>query len=153
MNSNTYQGRPCKRGHVGIRYKSNSECLDCLKLRMQNYYPKWYAVNSDKVIKRTKQSRIGKSRAAEAASRRARQKQAQPYWLGVEHLSKIREIYRTCPIGWEVDHIIPLNGKEVCGLHVPWNLQHLPSQENLKKGNRLLPLHQTQGSEPSYPLC
>jgi len=38
----------------------------------------------------------------------------------------------------EVDHIIPLNSKDVCGLHVIWNLQYLPIGANRKKGNKLL---------------
>jgi 5-methylcytosine-specific restriction endonuclease McrA len=39
---------------------------------------------------------------------------------------------------WHVDHIIPLKGKKVSGLHVPTNLQVIPWQENLRKGSRLL---------------
>jgi hypothetical protein len=43
-----------------------------------------------------------------------------PKWA---NLAKIKEIYAKCPQGLEVDHIIPLKGKNVCGLHVENNLQ------------------------------
>jgi hypothetical protein len=42
-----------------------------------------------------------------------------------ENLSIIKEFYSKCPIGYEVDHIIPLNGKNVSGLHTITNLQYL----------------------------
>lgn len=51
-------------------------------------------------------------------------------------LSKIKEFYNNCPSGHHVDHIIPLNGKVVSGLHVLNNLQYLPAQENCAKGNK-----------------
>ena len=58
-----------------------------------------------------------------------------PSWANLE---KIKEIYANCPKGYHVDHIVPLNGKIVCGLNVENNLQYLTAQQNLSKGNKLL---------------
>ena len=49
--------------------------------------------------------------------------------------SKIREIYANCPEGYHVDHIIPLRGKIVSGLHIETNWQYLPAKENMRKHN------------------
>jgi 5-methylcytosine-specific restriction endonuclease McrA len=37
-----------------------------------------------------------------------------------------------------VDHIIPLQGEDVCGLHVPWNMEVITQEQNLKKSNKLI---------------
>jgi len=50
----------------------------------------------------------------------------------------IVEFYNNCPEGYEVDHIIPLLGKLVSGLHVVWNLQYLTLHDNRVKYNLLM---------------
>ena len=47
-----------------------------------------------------------------------------------------KELERVFPWKQHVDHIVPMNGKNVSGLHLPWNLQILSEKENKKKGNK-----------------
>ena len=68
-----------------------------------------------------------------SARYRATKLQACPAWVSIEELQKI---YDKRPKGYHVDHIVPLQGENVGGLHVPWNLQYLLPQDNLKKGNK-----------------
>lgn len=55
-------------------------------------------------------------------------------WANLEIL---QSIYKNCPEGMHVDHVLPLKGELVSGLHVPENLQYLPEAENIAKGNRV----------------
>jgi len=60
-----------------------------------------------------------------------------PIWCDRE---AIKEIYKLCPEGMEVDHIIPKTGELVSGLHVPENLQYLTPFDNRSKGNKFNPM-------------
>jgi len=64
-------------------------------------------------------------------------KQQTPVWLTKSQKKQMIGIYRDCLEGFEVDHIIPLQGKAARGLHVPWNLQYLPMSVNRRKSNKL----------------
>lgn len=86
---------------------------------------KWYATPHGKSVEDAKRVR-----------RRATQLNATPKWLTKNDKEKIRKIYAKCPKGYHVDHIIPLQGKTVSGLHVLSNLQHLPAHKNLTKHNK-----------------
>lgn len=53
-------------------------------------------------------------------------------------LDKIKEFINACPEGYHVDHIVPLQGDLVSGLHVLSNLQYLPANENCRKHNTFI---------------
>lgn len=60
-----------------------------------------------------------------------------PPWADIK---AIIEFYKNCPEGYEVDHIHPLRGKFISGLHVIDNLQYLPKDENRSKSNKFEPI-------------
>lgn len=71
---------------------------------------------------------------------RNNRREATPKWLTKEHKQEIKNTYlernrlrEETGIVYEVDHIYPIKGKSVCGLHVPWNLQVVTKSENAKK--------------------
>jgi hypothetical protein len=107
-----------------------------------------YAIKNPEArkIAREKWDRLnpGKTNAAKTKNRLERLLRV-PAWLTEDDKWMIEQAYelaklRTEMFGfqWHVDHIIPLKGKKVSGLHVPTNLQVIPWQENLRKGSRLL---------------
>ena len=101
------------------------------KIRKKNQ--KYYLRNKERIKKYVLNNRYLK-RASEA-KRRAVKLKATPKFA---NLNKIKEIYKNCPKGYHVDHIIPLQGKTVCGLHVEWNLQYLTPSANISKYNKLI---------------
>lgn len=73
----------------------------------------------------------GKSNARHFRYKAAKLKRI-PKWAEID---AIKAFYEACPKGMHVDHIIPLRGKEISGLHVLNNLQYLTPSENCRKGN------------------
>ena len=84
--------------------------------------------------------------AAYSARKRSEMLLRTPKWLDANAQEKIEEYYFTAHMlgmhtgeHYHVDHIVPLRGKLVSGLHVPWNLRIVTAQENVRKKNRLIP--------------
>ena len=99
-----------------------SYCKECTKKTLpKDRSAKWRARHPER-------------HCAEQAKRRSRKLQSCPPWAD---LDAIKDVYLEAKyFGYHVDHIIPLKGKNVCGLHVWDNLQLLSPKENLRKGNR-----------------
>jgi hypothetical protein len=79
---------------------------------------------------------------ANSARRRSSKLKATPAWLSEEMQMEIQSFYwltqdlkSITGEEYHVDHVIPLINPNICGLHVPWNLQVLPADLNLQKGN------------------
>lgn len=89
--------------------------------------------------KKWRQSNPGKV-VALAARRRATKINATPPWADYEKIDAVyleaRSKTALSGIPHHVDHIVPLRGKHVCGLHVHWNLQILTATENCRKHNK-----------------
>lgn len=64
------------------------------------------------------------------------QVQATPRWLSLADKQNIEKFYAACPKGWHVDHVVPLRGAIVSGLHILTNLQYLPAIDNIRKSNK-----------------
>lgn len=115
-----------------VRYQKRKEII----LERQRAYRQKNAESRAETLKRYNEKKPHVAMEAYAA-RRARKKSAIPHWVDRK---EVREIYAECRritkatgIKHEVDHIIPLAGKNVCGLHVPWNLQIITMSENRRK--------------------
>jgi hypothetical protein len=101
------------------KYKKDGRTSQCIECRHA----------SEKVYRTENPEKI----AAKTAKRRSAKLKRTPEWANLSH---IEEFYANCPEGYEVDHIIPLQGKNVSGLHVENNLQYLTVVENRTKSNK-----------------
>lgn len=118
----------------GSTYKvPHSHCKTCRR----SYNKKHILTPTGKAAK--KRNRVLRDR---------RNRQATPSWLTSGQKQDIAAIYehmRDCKAvtgeDYHVDHIVPLKGETVCGLHVPWNLQVMPADVNISKSNSLDDTH------------
>jgi len=144
--------KDCHRQYVRDYYHNNKESRsaynkswrennqDKVKSKSKTYYQD----NKDSILSYARDWRYGNKdkMTSYGATRRSSKLQACPSWLSDFQKAEIESIYnlaKDCSIVsgqiYHVDHIVPLRGKSVCGLHVPWNLQVLPSDINLSKNN------------------
>lgn len=113
--------------------------------RQREIRKEWQRSNPEKVA--TRNAKWKKSNADKVLLSTLRRlqhiKQATPTWADeffigeAYHIAKVRE--KMLGGKWHVDHIVPLRGNDVCGLHVHNNLQVIPAQVNLKKSNSFQP--------------
>jgi 5-methylcytosine-specific restriction endonuclease McrA len=97
-----------------------------------------YREQNPEKFKRTKAAYRATSRGRAVHNESCRralfsQKESTPAWADRD---AILEFYANCPDGMQVDHIIPIKGELVCGLHVHENLQYLTRAENTAKWNK-----------------
>ena len=106
---------------------------------------KWVISNPEKASKVMARWRADNKHKERAQSnlKRVLRLSRQPKNLAKDHKNKMAVYYKIAVgltsvhgVQYHVDHIVPLRGKLVSGLHVPWNLQVIPAIENLSKGNR-----------------
>ena len=151
----TLIGGLCKNCYSKRKEKPISCCISCKEIKQSKFvrnlcqkcytaqnrinHPETYLKSQEKnKVKNREKVRLydlknPEKRAAREANRRAKQNKAT---ILSSDLENIRKIYENRPKDQEVDHIIPLKHKNVCGLHVSWNLQYLTSLENRTKNNK-----------------
>lgn len=135
-----FTGKPCKHGHIAERLLSNRTCIDCLLPRKREWNNR----------PGTKQASIARANAhnkanpamhlARTRKRQASQLQRTPSWDPNAHLIIAKYqlaamLTKASGISHHVDHIIPLQGKKVSGLHTFANLRVIPGSDNVKKSN------------------
>ena len=148
-----FTGKPCSKGHVAQRYTSSKGCVACnsernfvhIRTPEARSYAKTYRLeNKEKVAAFRREWMVknpGKGRE-QVARRRAAKLQRMPKWINeghffeIECINKYAASLRSIGLKYEVDHIVPLQGKNVSGLHAPWNMQVITVFENRSKGSK-----------------
>ena len=142
-------GAPCPLGHVVERLVSNGSCMECCRVRQSSDHSlalrrRWASSNlQQKLAKKRWQIKNKPLLAAHCARRKAHIRRTTPAWLTADDHDAMRAMYAeaarlTIERGepYHIDHIVPLRGRNVCGLHVPANLQVLRGADNYRKSNR-----------------
>lgn len=127
--------------------RSRAKHLESRRQKDREAAKLYRAKNKEKVAASKKQYAV-KNKVkinAAVAKREAAKLLRTPKWLSEDDLWMIEQAYELAALrtklfgfAWHVDHVLPLQGKTVSGLHVPINLQVIPGVENVKKGNRMV---------------
>ena len=126
--------------HKATKDGFNSYCKSCNALKTKQ----WYQDNKEQRLSKSKKwSSANKGKkAAYMAKRRATIEQRTVTWADKQYISDLYEnaaeantLFKHYGISFHVDHIVPLNGALVSGLHTEDNLQVLSAQDNLTKSN------------------
>ncbi len=108
---------------------NNKNWRDNNKNKVLDRSQRYYKANKQSFIARSAKRRALKLQATLPLTAEQEQQIQDFYWLA-------KDLELVSGQKYHVDHIVPLQGDNVCGLHVPWNLQVLPADINLSKGNK-----------------
>lgn len=148
-----FTGVACLNGGIAERFVSSCscQCSFCVipeKLEKKREATRIWKQNNPEKVRQNKREYHKKNphvSRAKRALRRATLKNRTPLWFGefdkfvmveAAHLCELRKI--STGIDWQVDHMFPLQGKEVSGLHCGINIQVIPSFLNTSKSNKMI---------------
>ena len=120
----------------------HNQCKSCVQnynVRTRHLRKEWRKANKERIDAQNRLYRENNkpSRNYLEATRRCNKMNRTPKWLTEAQINEMKDMYTTArKLGMHVDHIVPLQGKLVSGLHVPWNLQHLTPFDNCSKNNK-----------------
>lgn len=119
-----------------------AQCKNCTSQK----YSAWQKNNRKAASARQKRYRqTTKGKISKSKNNALRRLKTSATGLSKQFNREIYLAYKKCTelrkLGFDmhVDHVIPINGKTVSGLHVPWNLQVIPAKQNLTKKNSTPP--------------
>ena len=150
---NTSQCYPCRKKSTKKYAIANKERMDAWRIgyekenrekiaKQKAAYKEKHKEHLARKNSEYQKANKGKS-AARTAGYRAKKMMAVPLWADSNAIELMYEKARamtfssTKGVAYHVDHIVPIQGRHVCGLHTQANLQILTSSENQSKGNRI----------------